>query len=291
MEAAFFAVLRAAIRFQMAEFHRTNYLSQDHSENRYVFLHYHIFKNAGTSVDSILRECFGEAFMSVDGPVPEFFINQTEVAVMTRNRAQVKALSSHQIRLPVPQERRIAYLPIIFLRRPELRMKSMWRFQRSRNDSHPATLLAQQLEFPEWIEFNLRERRKASMLNQQALLCSFQYDQRTPVNHPDILARAIRNVRALPFVGIVEEFEASMKIYQRLYRSLVPEFEIDQLPQLNRSSNEDLPMQEQTASIEKELGSSLFAELSECMHLDLDLYQFCLDALRSRQRDRHDETG
>lgn len=267
----------------MTEFHRTNFLSDTCPEDRNVVLHYHIFKNAGTSVDAMLTDCFGDGLMPVDGPVPEFFINQTEVNVMLRNRAQVKALSSHQIRLPVPQDRRIGYLPIIFIRRPELRIQSMWRFQRSRSDSHPATSLAKQLAFPEWVKFHLEKRRNAPVLNQQTLLFSFRYDERTPVNHPDILARAIDNTQALPFVGIVEQFEASMRIYQRLYQPLVPELVFDQLPQLNRSTDDDLTVVEKTARLEEELGSGLFSELSERMGVDLELYERCADAFNRLQ--------
>lgn len=273
----------------MAEFHATNFLSESRNKGRSVLLHYHIFKNAGTSVDSILSQCFGDSFMAVDGPVPEFFINQTEVNVMVRNRAQVKVLSSHQIRLPLPDDRRIKYLPIIFIRRPELRLQSMWRFQRSRNDAHPATTLAKQLDFREWVRFNLEERRHSALMYQQALLLSFQYDQRTPMNHPDILGRAIRNVDSLPFVGIVEDFEASMRIYERLYQPLAPELSFDHLPQLNRSSDEDHAIDEQIAKIEDELGPSLFCELADRMHLDRALYDHCVGLFERRKQESRDE--
>lgn len=275
----------------MTDFHRTNFLSESQPESRHVLLHYHVFKNAGTSVDAILKDCFGDGFMAVDGPVPEFFINQTEVNVMIRNRAQVKALSSHQIRLPLPNDRRIEYLPIIFIRRPELRIQSMWRFQRSRNDTHPATRLAKQLDFPDWVRFNLEQRRNSPILNQQALLFSFQYDQRTPASHPAIIDRAIDNVRDLSFVGIVEHFEASMKIYERLYQPLVPELEFDGVPQLNRSAGEDLPGKEKIARVEKELGAGLFSELSERMCLDLELYEYCVDSFERMQSDLDLGTG
>src|SRR6056297_62801 len=273
----------------MGELHRTNYFSDSRSESRHVLLHYHTFKNAGTSVDAILSNCFGDEFMSVDGPVPEFFINQTEVNVMIRIRAQVKAFSSHQIRLPVPLDPRIEYLPIIFIRRPELRVQSMWRFQRSRADSHPATKLAKELDFREWIRFHLDERRHASLLNQQTRLFSFQYDQRTPVNHPEILDLAIDNIQALPFVGIVEHFEASMNIYRRLFQHLVPELVFETLPQLNRSSQGYQPVREEMARIERELGSGLFAELTERMHQDLELYERCCSAFDRQKRNLLDE--
>lgn len=275
----------------MADFHRTNFISDTHPENRYVVLHYHIFKNAGTSVDAILRSCFPDAFMSVDGPVPEFFINQTEVNIMLRNRSQVKAFSSHQIRLPLPEDRRIGYLPIIFIRQPELRIQSMWQFQRARTDSHPATRLAQQLAFPDWVRLHLEKRVTAPLINQQALLFSFQYDRRTPVGHPEILSRAINNIQALPFIGIVENFEASMKIYQKLYQPLVPELVFDQLPQLNRSSNEALETKERIARIEEELGAGLFSELHERMRLDLELYEKCVDKFVRIQHGCDDETA
>jgi len=275
----------------MAEFHRTNFLSEARPAERQVVLHYHIFKNAGTSVDAILRDCFADGFMTVDGPVPEFFINQTEVNVMVRNRAQVKALSSHQIRLPVPTDRRLAYCPIIFIRRPELRIQSMWRFQRSRNDSHPATRLAKQLDFADWVRFHLEERAQAPLMNQQSLLFSFEYDRRTPVNHPDILDRAIANIDSLPFVGIVEHFEESMKMYQRLYQPGVPDLQVDRLPQLNRTTDQELESEEQIERFQHELGAELFSELSERMHMDLELYRRCVEGFEGLRHDCNGRTA
>ena len=167
----------------------------------------------------------------------------------------------------------------------------MWRFQRSRNDSHPATALAKRLAFPEWVRFHLEERRSSPLLNQQTLLFSFQYDQRTPVNHPEILDRAIENVQDLSFVGIVEHFEASMRIYERLYRPLVRQLEFDRVAELNRSAEEDLPEKEKIARIEEQLGSGLFSELSERMRLDLDLYEHCMGSFEQLQRDLDVETA
>ena len=273
----------------MTEFYRTNYLSEKRGESRHVVLHYHIFKNAGTSVDAILKNCFGDSFMSVDGPVPEFFINQTEVNVMIRNRAQVKALSSHQIRLPVPRDRLIDYLPIVFIRRPELRIQSMWRFQRSRNDEHPATRLAKQLDFAEWIEFHLEKKKSSPIFNQQAVLFSFQYDERTPGNHPEVLGRALANIESLEFVGIVEQFSDSMKIYQRLYGPKVPEFAFESTPRLNRSAEDDSAVDQQIEKIEVSLGADLFSALSDRMHLDIELYERCRASFEDHARELRDD--
>ena len=67
---------------------------------RGVIIHYHLFKNAGTSVDAILRRNFGEGWASREYPprsdgeaAREFLASNPHIA----------ALSSHTLLLPPPE--------------------------------------------------------------------------------------------------------------------------------------------------------------------------------------------
>lgn len=253
-------------------FHRTNLTDLKQDKNRPVILHYHIFKNAGSSVDAMLQKCFPDSWTNYDGPVPEFFINQTEMEVIARNRSQLKAISSHQIRLPVPQSEFVDFLPIIFIRRPELRVASIWRFMRQRPDAHPATLLAQKYNFKDWVNFTLDQTTAHPSKNSQTATFCFTYDKRVPVKHPRAKQNAFKNMESVPFIGLVEEFDQSIKIYENLYSPRVPEFKFISVEAQNVTNAADLSPQDQLDKIASEIGHLTFSRLQAANQIDIKLY-------------------
>lgn len=97
---------------------------------RTVILHYHIYKNAGTSFDHVLTHSFGEGHELFDGPFPFFSIDQEQLDRIIMRRMRTVAFSSHQIILPPPAS--LDYRPVsaIFVRNPLLRIASIYRFKR-----------------------------------------------------------------------------------------------------------------------------------------------------------------
>lgn len=263
-------------------FHRTNFDGKPHKGRRPVILHFHTFKNAGSTVDAILQKCFPHAWTNYDGPVPEFFIHHSEMAIIARNRSQLKAISSHQIRLPNPSCPGVEFLPIVFIRRPELRIASIWRFQRQRKDDHPATVLAKELRFKEWVARCLDPQPPTSIRNNQMRLFSFRIDQRTKAGDPHAFQYAMANVRALPFIGVVEQFDASMRIYEQLYSPQVPDFRYKPVTPENVTGKPNLSTEEQLAEVADELGNDLFNRLQEANAKDIALYEYALSALMTR---------
>ena len=97
---------------------------------RNVILHYHIYKNAGTSFDHVLRHNFGDTFESFDGPYPFFSIDQEQLDRIIQRRPATIALSSHQLTLPPPSSLDYRVFAAVFLRNPFLRIASIYRFKR-----------------------------------------------------------------------------------------------------------------------------------------------------------------
>ncbi|MEX0345401.1 MAG: hypothetical protein AB3N20_10800 [Rhizobiaceae bacterium] len=262
-------------------FHRTNLEGEEASDGkRPVILHFHTFKNAGSSVDAVLQQCFPDAWANFDGPVPEFFIHHSELEIIARNRSQLKAISSHQIRLPVPQSQKVEFLPIVFIRRPELRIASIWRFQRQRHDNHPATLLAKQLSFREWVVHNLAKKLPQATDNGQTHLFSYDLDKRRRVREPGALERAIRNLEELPLVGIVEKFDQSMKLFEALYQPKIPEFQYQSVGARNATGDVNLSEDKQLEQLREDLGCDLFKELQAANAVDIELYNHVTEKYR-----------
>ncbi|MBB1498721.1 hypothetical protein [Paracoccus sp. MC1862] len=116
---------------------------------RTVILHYHIYKNAGTSFDHVLTHNFGDRHELFDGPYPFFTIDQDQLDRIIMRRPQAVAFSSHQILLPPPSSIGYRALAAIFLRNPFLRIASIYRFKRGpeRADGTPlGSLVPEELE-------------------------------------------------------------------------------------------------------------------------------------------------
>jgi hypothetical protein len=250
---------------------------------RPVILHFHTYKNAGSTIDGILQRCFPQSWANFDGPVPEFFIPHSEIAIIARNRPHLQAISSHQIRLPVPVQDNLEFLPIVFIRRPELRAASMWRFERQRDDNHPATLLAKDLKFRDWVARLLKPEAGNKICNAQTYLFSFQHDSRGQPDDPANLERARANLEALPLIGVVEAFASSMRQFERLYRPKLPQFAVGNIEPVNVTAAAPRTTEEKLAEMERELGSLLFRELQARNSEDIELCEMAAARLEATE--------
>lgn len=97
---------------------------------RPVIVHYHIYKNAGTSFDHVLRHNFGSRHECFDGPFPFFAIDQEQLDRIIMRRTDTVAFSSHQVVLPQPSSLDYRVFAAVFLRNPFLRIASIYRFKR-----------------------------------------------------------------------------------------------------------------------------------------------------------------
>lgn len=254
--------------------------SQKLFRKRPVILHFHTYKNAGTTVDALLQRCFSEAWANFDGPVEEFFIHHSEIAIIARNRPHLKAISSHQIRLPVPESPTIEFLPIVFIRRPELRVASLWRFEQRRNDDHPRSRIARERGFKEWVADTISGPYAPLICNSQTLLFSFQLNNRTLIGDPNVFDFALENFRKLDFIGVVEKLSECIKVYQRMYGEAIPEFRYEGISARNVTGRIDLSTEEQLKEIAKELGPDLFQALQNKNAHDIALYEIALGKFR-----------
>src|ERR1035437_7651830 len=85
------------------------------STMRYLILHYHIYKNAGMSIEDTLDRNFGERFCRLDTADRNGRIANVDLLAYLNENAHVLALSSHQIRYPVPSAPGIFFFDLCFL--------------------------------------------------------------------------------------------------------------------------------------------------------------------------------
>ena len=69
-----------------------------------VCLHFHIFKNAGTTLDWILDKNFSENHLTLDDLEDRGArLQWDDVLKFLEKNPDVKAFSSHQLRFPIPE--------------------------------------------------------------------------------------------------------------------------------------------------------------------------------------------
>ena len=96
---------------------------------RNVIVHHHIFKNAGTTFERVLDENYGDKHLSFDGPFTFSHISQDQLAAIIERHPSHVAFSSHQIHLPAPSSLSFRAIPVVFVRHPLLRIRSVFLFE------------------------------------------------------------------------------------------------------------------------------------------------------------------
>ena len=95
-----------------------------------MIIHYHIFKNAGTSIDYALKRVFGDAWGVFESDNAHTILTAEDLRKYLVDHIELKAVSSHVLRPPLTNDHS---LPILFLRHPILRAKSVYEFCKKDN--------------------------------------------------------------------------------------------------------------------------------------------------------------
>jgi hypothetical protein len=239
-----------------------------------MILHYHLFKNAGTSVDEVLRWNFGSAWSEQEFPIPrdtnvaDFPFNTVHVGNYLREHPELNALSSHTALLPVPEIEGFAIFPIIFLRHPIDRLRSAFLFEVLQDASSYGARLAKMQGFAGYLRELIHHPVDRSAQSFQ----TYRLSMNEPASAGSELDRALRVLSGSGFVGLVEAYDASMI---RLGQLLVPRFEGFRTFSVhaNVSQSGRVGLGEKLARIRAEIGDELFAEVVSANADDIVLFE------------------
>lgn len=240
---------------------------------RNIILHYHIFKNAGTSIDCLLAKSFGQRWGCLDGPSAWSIVTSDQVRGFLLRHADLVALSSHQARLPVPTDPHWKIHPMVVLRHPIDRIASAYRFEKAQGvvPSGSRGCLA------DYVRWRLNESVGPGIMNfQTVFLSSAQLevadprDARATMRH---LTSAKRFLKSLPVFGLAEEFEQSIDRFGSWLRPIFPALELVQTRH-NVTRRPGSSLQERVRGMRSEMGEALYDAVMDKNRLDLDLYDF-----------------
>jgi hypothetical protein len=185
-----------------------------------LILHYHLFKNAGTSVDAMLKQNFGKRWEEKEFKTPGARSNAAAVETFLNSRPDLHAFSSHTAMLPLPKLAGREVFPIIFLRHPVSRLKSAYDFERKQDVDTFGARLAKKHDFAGYLRELLESPGHRQARNFQTCRLAFGM----PRSYGSELDRARATLDTLPFCGLVEEYDRSLALLEKFLSPRIPDF-------------------------------------------------------------------
>jgi hypothetical protein len=187
---------------------------------RLIILHFHILKNAGTTLENILDRNFGERFARLDTEHRDGRIEQNDIVDYLDRHPDVEAISSHQIHYPVPQARGYLFFDWCFLRDPIDRLRSTYDYFRQHPaGGDPLSEAANRMEFGPYVRC-LLDRFPEQVDNPQTnLLANGAADRET---FPSDFEPALRRMLEIVFLGVVDLYQQSVAAGRYRMRAVFP---------------------------------------------------------------------
>lgn len=245
---------------------------------RPVVLHYHLFKNAGTSLDAILKGHFGDAWVTrefeaaTDGPPMQNF---RAVGEWIAGSPGAAAFSSHTAMGPVPKLPGVRVHGVIFLRHPLDRIRSAWGFERRQVSESFGARLAKRTDLEGYIRTRLETPGDR--------FCADFHVWRLAAFHRDRTMgefdRARAGLETLTLVGLVEQFDASVALLAAKLAADFPGFSAGSV-HANRGEASDRPLAARLAAMRADLSAETWDLLLEKNAGDLALWEMAAARLR-----------
>ena len=231
---------------------------------RHVILHYHLFKNAGTSLDRAFQDNFSSEWVNADTGNKK--IPTDSLVAFIRQHPHGRVFSAHNMTLPPPVIDGVAIFPVTLARHPIDRVLSIYRFERQQQSNTPGARHAKELDFAGYVRWRLGRDR---------LLTHFliNHFSAAPPGQVGTLSAAIAQCHQMPFIGIVEKYNLSLDVLARLLRPAFPHIRLPSY-RLNANAERANMLTERLAQTKAELGDELFEELLDRNNDELQLYEY-----------------
>jgi len=233
---------------------------------RTIIFHFHLFKNAGTSLDALLKENFPNQWVTNEF-VADPAMNQSQIIDWIKLSPLAVCFSSHTAKLPPPTIDGIRTLPIIFMRHPIDRIASVYLFEKRQGGDGKWPTIARNTSFKGYLEQRLSFSADRQCINFHVERLSKMFPNKTGSE----FERASRALETLPFVGIVEDYERSIERLTQWLKPYFPDFKPN-VHQKNVTRQPELTLEEKLKKIKEELGDEMYQLIEDKNNEDLMLY-------------------
>jgi hypothetical protein len=236
---------------------------------RFIFLHYHVFKNAGSTIEEILHRSFFEKFARLDFDPFDHAVTNADLLSFLEHNPQTRALSSHQIRYPLPAAPGYVFFDLCFLRDPIDRVRSMYQYFREKpRAGEPVSDLANRTDLGGFIA-GLVDRLQEWANDVQVNLLAHRSVDDAPPQEKD-LDRAIETMLKTSWLGVVDCFHESLIAGQHFLSPVFPSLDCAQ-PPVNVSGGLEDNLAARIGKLRDACGERVYAELLRLNALDLEL--------------------
>lgn len=240
------------------------------SPKRFLIVHYHIFKNGGSTITSILEREFPSRFATVHGPDDVSVLDQISLANFIEDHAEIQATSSHHIRYPKPVVPNTIIFDCCFLRHPLDRLQSLYSYFQAIDSADPLCRLARQEHVRSFFK-RLIDSAPHLVSNVQVTMLALGGAFTRPVDTPDVeVAADIVGKMAIP--GLVEKFDESLVAAEYFLKPAFPRLKLHYLPK-NVSRPLGGNLADRQDWLRHSWGSDLYATLANLNQCDLELWR------------------
>ncbi|MBZ5591251.1 MAG: hypothetical protein LAP39_03380 [Acidobacteriia bacterium] len=244
------------------------------SPARFVVLHYHIFKNAGSTVEYALQRTFGNRFATLHGPDANAILSSGDVAPFLLNHPKIVAISSHHLKYPKPVAPGIIVFDLCMLREPLDRLWSMYQHFRRADPVDDLSRKAQEMDARSFFDF-LLENHPHLVNDVQVNVLANGAAYTRPPDSVD-LAAALKVAREMSAIGVVDLFDESLVAAEYFLCPAFPGIRLEYVKQ-NVS-----PPRGPEERFREAVGDCIYQQLSKMNQLDAELVSWATGEVRRR---------
>lgn len=233
-----------------------------------LLIHYHIFKNAGTTVDWALAGNFGEGFARLDSDDRSGILRPEDLFEFVERHPKVRAISSHTLPPPKPDVAQFLFLDLILIRNPLDRLMSTYEFyRRTEFDNDPLSVMARRFKPAQFFSFlieshpHLVNNGQVNYLNGGRRIC-----------RESDLKRAIRVIENCSVSGVTELFDVFMVTAEQTLQAHFGPLDFSYLAQ-NVTPGRAPDLNGRLERIKEECGTEAYERLRKLNRMDLDLFE------------------
>jgi hypothetical protein len=257
------------------------------ARNAPLLIHYHIFKNAGTSFEWTLEQTFGKRVRRYDSPIAAEVLSPKDIANYVKKTPQAEVICSHQATLPPPRIRGREVISSVLIRDPIARIRSIYAFERRQEATSPGARKAKELDFKEYVEWRL-DTSPSMLCNFQVHFCSrTKKPSSEDLDGETLLRKAIANLDQIDLVGTVARYNDWLALTQvvlsRKFRDISLTVTRQNVTDLNTEALSETSILD---GLVRDLGETLADHLLRANELDMSLHQVA-DALLTRRLAEH----
>jgi hypothetical protein len=247
---------------------------------RHVIIHYHFFKNAGTTVESILENNFRNRFARLDSDDYNSTLPNDALLDFLTTHSDVVAVSSHHLRPPKPVDDGFIFHDMLFLRHPVARLWSIYEFYRRTDlETDPLAAAAKTRGAPEFIQL-LTEDYPHHVNNTQVSLLANAGDKLPTQSDLAVAADVISQAAV---IGVAELFDQSAVSAENALRRAFKGLDFSYVRQ-NVSDGRPMSLEDQLARFRKHCGTEISDRIIKLNQLDLALVQRAQEEVSRRFR-------